>query len=735
MYSSVDVFVSTIDQPCFPRCMESLNKQDYPALEVHVIRNVEPMCSAFNAMIEQASAPYWVQVDEDFVLHPDAITRLVAALERQSPVVLCLCMELYDTGRKRNVQGIKIYRTELMAQFRYRNIIDCEIQIHREWMQRGFRLVLDNTVVGDHSPDYDLKGIFHQYRSQAEKQRKSFDVLTADAWNRLKECQQNPGDEKAFWAFLGAVSGMSTPDECMGYERDRSYYADGVYERLHQYFSTIPGRPAISINNAPTVSVLMPVGPVRLEFFREAVESIREQTFRDWELLIMLNGARGEVTQAAQEYGKICKRIKVLSLPKPDLVAARNELTRHARGRFIALQDSDDISDPNRLIVQFGFLKSHPEIGFCGTSAHVIDMEGNKTGYNTNTDSWAEIRDRLKRNNTFTNGSVMIRAEIAKANQYDASFPSFGEDYELWCRLIWREGVKATNILLPLYSWRDNSEGTSSTHKQEWDSALARVHALYDSCWGPQRRIELTGDREEIINETLNIDALETKLHGGYQLLVKTRAECDAQGVTYNIDGLDNSLKEKPRFWEYAKGMLLTQKAWRVLDAGSGFSLFPLALAQLDKEVCSIDAAFLAERQEQARRLGVEVKNYQGLFRALPFDDKFFDAVYCISCLEHLKNPEELYASLAEFKRVLKPHGFLFITCDFHRQYFDYGTAPWPNGASARYFNNAKLREMIIERSGLSAVGNPEIVDNTDWSNAPLYGFYTFAALLLQKVV
>ena len=240
MDNNVDIFVSTIGESCFSKCLDSLqeNKKDYPNMDIYVVKDKEPMCEAFNYMIESARSDLWVQVDSDFVLNSTAIRKLVFAINNQPSNVLCLCMELYDTGRKRNVQGIKIYRTKLISQFRYRNIIDCEIQIHREWMQKGYKLILDKTVVGKHSPDFNNKGIFDQYRSQAEKQRKSFDVLTADAYNRLKEYENNKKDDKAFWALVGSIVGMSTPGEMLGYERDKSYYNDGTFDRLNNYFNS-----------------------------------------------------------------------------------------------------------------------------------------------------------------------------------------------------------------------------------------------------------------------------------------------------------------------------------------------------------------------------------------------------------------------------------------------------------------------------------------------------------------
>jgi SAM-dependent methyltransferase len=129
------------------------------------------------------------------------------------------------------------------------------------------------------------------------------------------------------------------------------------------------------------------------------------------------------------------------------------------------------------------------------------------------------------------------------------------------------------------------------------------------------------------------------------------------------------------RQWEYPFTLLAlsdhfsrrpaTSAPRRILDAGSGVTFFPHYLASmitgsviecidLDRDVEKIFQAVVAERSEVTRfsRAGLD---------RVPFDDHAFDAVYCISVLEHLDNCHE---ALLEFRRVLKPEGALVVTFD-----------------------------------------------------------------------
>jgi ubiquinone/menaquinone biosynthesis C-methylase UbiE len=101
------------------------------------------------------------------------------------------------------------------------------------------------------------------------------------------------------------------------------------------------------------------------------------------------------------------------------------------------------------------------------------------------------------------------------------------------------------------------------------------------------------------------------------------------------------------------------QPGGRVLEVGFGSGVTFPNLSELYDEIHGIDlGANVAETTEAFARLGIKARLCNGNLLALPYDDAFFDAVLCISILEHLR-PEEQPVAMREIRRVLKPGGRL----------------------------------------------------------------------------
>ena len=105
-------------------------------------------------------------------------------------------------------------------------------------------------------------------------------------------------------------------------------------------------------------------------FLAEAIESVRSQTFRDWELLLVDDGSQDGSRQIAQRFEN--SRIRLLSHPHREnrgISASRNLGVRHATGELIALLDSDDVWEPGKLTSQIALLDRHPEAAMIYSSA------------------------------------------------------------------------------------------------------------------------------------------------------------------------------------------------------------------------------------------------------------------------------------------------------------------------------------------------------------------------------
>jgi len=123
------------------------------------------------------------------------------------------------------------------------------------------------------------------------------------------------------------------------------------------------------------VSVIMPVRDGG-RFIVEAIESVINQTYLHWELIIINDGSRDDTLEIAQKYAKDDNdRVKVLSLPEGAGVAkARNYGLSKSRGRYIAFLDADDVWMPSKLEKQIGFMKLNKCV-LCFSAYETIDEQ------------------------------------------------------------------------------------------------------------------------------------------------------------------------------------------------------------------------------------------------------------------------------------------------------------------------------------------------------------------------
>jgi glycosyltransferase involved in cell wall biosynthesis len=125
----------------------------------------------------------------------------------------------------------------------------------------------------------------------------------------------------------------------------------------------------------PTVSVCMPAYNVE-RYIREAIDSVLNQTFKDFELIIIDDGSTDGTHAILEELDKKDTRIRIVTTANRGVSASANEAALMARGEFIARLDSDDVSPPDRLEKQVAFLRSHPDCVAVGGRVLLIDESG-----------------------------------------------------------------------------------------------------------------------------------------------------------------------------------------------------------------------------------------------------------------------------------------------------------------------------------------------------------------------
>lgn len=211
------------------------------------------------------------------------------------------------------------------------------------------------------------------------------------------------------------------------------------------------------------VSVVMPVYNGE-QFLKAAIESILNQTFNDFEFIIINDGSTDKSLKIAQSFDD--KRIKIIQNPtNKGLVFSLNTGVAEANGKYIARMDADDIALPKRLEKQVDFLKSNPNFVMVGCSATTIDTKNKKIGrWNVKT-SAIDIKRKLVFGAPFIHPSILIEKRILLEFPYKkAWFPA--EDYFLWFQIAQKYQVANINEPLLLYRIHDNKISKNSNFQQ-----------------------------------------------------------------------------------------------------------------------------------------------------------------------------------------------------------------------------------------------------------------------------
>ena len=226
--------------------------------------------------------------------------------------------------------------------------------------------------------------------------------------------------------------------------------------------------------SGPLVSVVMPVYNTA-QYLAEAVDSILAQSYQDFELIAVNDGSRDRSPDILDRYRKLDSRVRVLNHgTNQGIPASRNRGMLDARGKYIAVMDSDDISVRDRLSKQVTFMETHPEVGLCGTQCSFFGDKGKFAGPVPPSDS-EEIRCRLLFMPTLSNTSIMMRRDLVVEKQlYYSPDLAAGEDHELSARFA-RHG-RITNIPVVLMRIRTHNSSTTRTSADNPGKYLAMVH-------------------------------------------------------------------------------------------------------------------------------------------------------------------------------------------------------------------------------------------------------------------
>lgn len=230
-------------------------------------------------------------------------------------------------------------------------------------------------------------------------------------------------------------------------------------------------------NNNPEVSVVMATYNGE-RFLKKAIASILEQTWTNFEFLIVDDCSIDQTSKILADFAFKDKRIKIIKNEKNlGLTKSLNKALEITQGKYIARMDDDDIAKPTRLEKQFTFLEGHFDYALIGCLADVIDERGRVIGEKKLALDYKTLKKKLLFNNQLIHSAWFFRKDILEdVGFYNEKFKK-AQDYELLLRIASKYQV--CNLPEKLIQWRKRGDSLSFQDKSQQKYALkARWLAL-----------------------------------------------------------------------------------------------------------------------------------------------------------------------------------------------------------------------------------------------------------------
>lgn len=221
------------------------------------------------------------------------------------------------------------------------------------------------------------------------------------------------------------------------------------------------------------ISVVLPVYNGAL-YLQEAIDSILAQSYSEFELIIIDDGSNDNSSDIIRSYSDL--RIRFYQQQNQGLAATLNNCIALATGEYIARQDQDDTSYPDRLAKQVEFLNNNLEYGMVGTWAEIWEKDKSTDRAHRHPTNDLELKFELLFNNPFVHSSMMIRKEV---------FDNVGgysidktrqppEDYEMWSRVA--KNYKVANLPEMLHVYREMPQSMSRTGDNPFLRNLLKIN-------------------------------------------------------------------------------------------------------------------------------------------------------------------------------------------------------------------------------------------------------------------
>jgi Glycosyl transferase family 2 len=235
-------------------------------------------------------------------------------------------------------------------------------------------------------------------------------------------------------------------------------------------------------------------------FLPAALESIMAQSMRDFAIIVVNDGSTDRTAEILEEYAGRSERMQIVHQQNTGIVDAANRACALAKTPYIARMDADDISLPDRLERQLGFLQRRREVALLGGAAEYINESGDvlfTMGVPTQHD---EIKAILPERNVFVHSAVVMRRDALLAvGGYRRAFSDTAGDYDLWLRIV--ERYEVANLPEVIVRYRVHRRQTTTMRLEE--QTLAAIGARLSARLRRTGRPDPFGAMNAVTRDTL----------------------------------------------------------------------------------------------------------------------------------------------------------------------------------------------------------------------------------------
>ncbi len=231
------------------------------------------------------------------------------------------------------------------------------------------------------------------------------------------------------------------------------------------------------MNQTPKISLIMSVYNGE-DYLSEAIESVLNQTFKEFELIVINDCSTDGTSEILQKFAELDQRVKVhtnevnLRLP-----SSLNKALSIAQGKYVARMDADDICLPDRLEKQYQFMEEHPDVSLSSCRFMTIKNGVITSGGCGGKCDKESVKALLLVTNPILHPGIIAKAEVIQRLGYDKNF-TCTEDMELWTRFV-LEGYSVEILPEYLMIYRLHDKQITSTTLEKQHKEVVTIQKKY----------------------------------------------------------------------------------------------------------------------------------------------------------------------------------------------------------------------------------------------------------------